>query len=181
MAMPAPLERLSFLGVGMALTLALSCLQGDDPFAANKQAVRDSFAAMDRQDYARCRELWPAGDGNRKWVKIVGAPDMDREEIIAFLQGYWKAFPDTRHTIHELIAEGDTVVARVTCEGTQRGEFEGLPPSGKQVKYEGVHLVTFAKGRIQTWWALDDNLGMMSQLGLQLAPVQAPEPATRGI
>ncbi len=65
MAISATLKRLSFLGAGMGLTLALSCLQGNDPFAANKQAVRDSFAAMDRQDYARCRELWPAGDGNR--------------------------------------------------------------------------------------------------------------------
>ena len=180
MAMSATLNRLSSLCAGMALTLALSCLQGNDPFAANKQAVRDSFAAMDRQDYARCRELWPAGDGNRKWVKIVGAPDMSREEIIAFLQAYWKAFPDTKHTIHELVAEGDTVVARVTCEGTQRGEFEGMPPSGKQVKYDCVHIVSFAKGKIQTWWAMDDNLGMMSQLGMQLAPPKAPEPPTKG-
>lgn len=180
MAIPATFKRLSFLCAGMALTLALSCLQGNDPLAANKQAVRDSFAAMDRQDYARCRELWPAGDGNPKWVKIVGSPDMNREEIIAFLQGYWKAFPDTKHTIHELIAEGDTVVARVTCAGTQRGEFEGMPPSGKQVKYEGVHIVTFAKGKIQTWWGMDDNLAMMSQLGMQLTPAKAPEPATKG-
>jgi steroid delta-isomerase-like uncharacterized protein len=180
MAMTATLKRLSFLGVGMALTLALGCLQDADPIAANKQAVRDSFAAMDRQDYARCRQLWPAGDAPLKPIKVVGAPDMNTEELIAFLQGYWKAFPDTKHTIHELIAEGDTVVARVTCEGTQRGEFEGMPPSGKQVKHEGVHLVTFAKGKVQTWWALDDDLGMMSQLGLQLAPVKAPEPAIKG-
>lgn len=180
MAMTATFKRLSFLCAGTALTLALSCLQGNDPFAANKQAVRDSFAAIDGQDYARCRELWPAGDGNRKWVKIVGAPDMNREEIIAFLQGYWKAFPDTKHTIHELIAEGDTVVARVTCEGTQRGEFEGLPPSGKLVKYEGVHIVTFAKGKVQTWWGMDDNLGMMSQLGMQMAPPRAPEAPAKG-
>lgn len=179
MAIPTTFKLLSFLCAGMALTLTLSCLQGNDPFAANKQAVRDSFAAMDRQDYARCRELWPAGDGNLKWVKIVGAPDMNREEIIAFLQGYWKAFPDTKHTIHELVAEGDTVIVRVTCEGTQRGEFEGLPPSGKQVNYDCVHIVKFANGKIQTWWALDDNLGMMSQLGMQLAPAKAPEPAIK--
>lgn len=180
MAIPPTLKRFSVLCAGAALTLALSCLQGNDPFAANKQAVRDSFAAMDRQDYARCRELWPAGDGNLKWIKIVGAPDMNREELIAFLQGYWKAFPDTKHTIHELIAEADTVIVRVTCEGTQLGVFEGMPPSGKQVKYEGVHIVKFAKGKIQTWWALDDSLGMLSQLGMQLTPAKAPEPATKG-
>jgi len=180
MAMTATFKRLSFLCAGMALTLALSCLQGSEPLSASKQAVRDSFAAMDRQDYARCRELWPAGDGNLKWVKIVGAPDMNREEIIAFLQGYWNAFPDTKHTIHELIAEGDIVVARVTCEGTHRGEFEGMPPSGKQVNYDCVHIVTFANGKIQTWWAMDDSLGMMQQLGMQMAPPKSPTPPAKG-
>lgn len=150
------------------------------PAAANKQIVQESFAAMDRQDYARCRELWPKGDTCHRWVKITGSPDMTREELIGFLQGYWKAFPDTRHTLHELLAEGDTVVARVTCEGTHRGDFEGMPPTGKRVSYDGVHIVTFAQGKIQAWWVLDDNLGLLSQLGLQLGPAQAPEAAAKG-
>jgi len=180
MAMTTTFKRLSSLCAGMALTLVMSCIQGREPLAANKQAVRDSFAAMDRQDYPRCRQLWPAGDATLKPIKVVGAPDMNSEELITFLQGYWKAFPDTMHTIHELIAEGDLVIVRVTCEGTQRGEFEGLPPSGKHVKYEGIHIVKFANGKIQTWWAMDNSLGMMSQLGMQLTPVKAPDPKTKG-
>lgn len=179
MAESPSILRRSLICVGLGLFLALGCTQPTDPNTANKQAVRDSFAAMDRMDYARCRELWPAGDATHKPIKIVGSPDMNREELIGFLQGYWKAFPDTKHVIHEVIAEGDTVVARVTCEGTQRGDFEGLPASGKPVKYAGVHLVKFANGKIQEWWVLDDNLGMMLQLGLQLAPAKAPEPATK--
>jgi len=171
---------LTFFCAGMALTLALGCIQGSEPFATNKQAVRDSFIAMDRQDYARCRELWPAGGAALKPIKVVGAPDMNSEELIAFLQGYWKAFPDTKHTIHELVAEGDTVVVRVTCEGTQRGDFEGVPASGKQVRYDGIHIVKFANGKIQTWWAMDDSLGMMQQLGLQLAPAKVPELPAKG-
>lgn len=167
--------------VALGLLLFLSTGAGPRPTSAasNKQAVRESFLAMDAQDYARCRALWPAGDAGRKPIRIVGSPDMDREELIAFLQAYWKAFPDTRHVIQDLLAEGDTVVARVTCEGTQRGAFEGLPPSGKRVSYEGIHIVRFARGRIQAWWVLDDNLGLMQQLGMQLAPGTPPPDQVR--
>jgi len=166
-----------FLAGFLAFT---SCNKKIDSTVANKQAVRDSFAAMDKQDYARCRELWPAVDGVHKPIKIVGAPDMDREELIGFLQGYWKAFPDTKHVINEVVAEGDIVVARVTCEGSQRGEFEGMPATGKQVKYAGVHIIKFLDGKIQEWWCMDDNLGMMQQLGLQLAPAKTSEPSPKG-
>lgn len=154
----------------LVLLVSLTCGQKPDPAAMNKQAVVDCFTAMDRQDYAKCRELWPAGDAAHPPIHVAGSPDMTREQLIAFLQDYWKAFPDTRHTLHLVLAEGDVVVARVSCEGTQKGPFEGQPPSGKRVLYSGVHIVRFAHGKIQDWWCLDDNLGLMQQLGLQLTP-----------
>ncbi|MCE1229333.1 MAG: ester cyclase [Firmicutes bacterium] len=165
---------------GFLLVLAVGCDQKADPTTANKKAVQDSFAAMDKQDYARCRELWPAVNPPQKPIKIVGSPDMDREELISFLQTYWKAFPDTKHTIQNLVAEGDLVVAWVTCEGTQLGDFEGLPASGKHIHYAGVHLVKFANGKIQEWWVMDDNLGMMQQLGMELSAPKAPDPNRKG-
>jgi steroid delta-isomerase-like uncharacterized protein len=154
----------------IALFLFAGCATKTDPTAANKQVVIDSLAAMDKQDYARCRELWPMENTEHKFVKIVGMPDMNREEVIGFLTAYWKAFPDTKHIIHDIIAEGDTVVAHTTCSGTQREEFQGLPASGTQVNYQGVHIVKFANGKIREWWAMDDNMGMMQQLGMELKP-----------
>jgi predicted ester cyclase len=51
------------------------------------------------------------------------------------------AFPDAQFTIEDLIAEGDKVVARATEQGTHRGEFMGIAPTGKQVAvYGDQHL-----------------------------------------
>lgn len=167
--------------LGLALILSTGAGGKPGPAAANKQSVREVFLAMDRQDYARCRELWPAAEPGRKPFRIVGSPDMDREELIGFLQAYWKAFPDTVHVLEELVAEGDMVVAHVRCEGTHRGPLEDLPPTGRRVRYEGIHIVRFAGGRIRSWWAMDDNLGLMQQLGMQLAPRPGPpEPPIKG-
>src|SRR3954470_2662151 len=41
------------------------------------------------------------------------------------------AFPDISDLVQEQVAEGDVVVTRVGCIGTQLGPFRGLPPSGK--------------------------------------------------
>src|SRR3989442_15979488 len=41
------------------------------------------------------------------------------------------AFPDLKITIHLQVAEGDLVVHHVTSTGTLKGEFPGMPPSGK--------------------------------------------------
>ena len=142
-------------------------LSPGDTGGANKQLVTAAFAAMDRADYRSFRGLV----SEDAVIRIIGAPEpLKREALIAFLQDYWKAFPDTTHTIHEILAEGETVVVHVTCQGTQAGTYEGVAATGKLIRYEGVHIVRFQQGRIREWWVLDDSLGLMQQLGLQLAP-----------
>ena len=45
-----------------------------------------------------------------------------------------RAFPDLCAIVEDEIAEGDTVVQRLTLSGTHRGEYCGLPPTGRRVK-----------------------------------------------
>ena len=140
------------------------------PSLSEKQVVREAFAAMDRQDYVRFRALTPED----AVIRIVGAPEpLKVEALIDFLKDYWKAVPDTTHTIQQILAEGGRLALQVTCQGTHKGGYEGVPATGKRVAYTGAHFVRVEKGQIREWWVLDDSLGMMQQLGLQLTPVQA--------
>ncbi len=43
------------------------------------------------------------------------------------------AFPGSRFSIDDVIAEDDKVVVRHTLRGTHRGDFQGIPPTGKRV------------------------------------------------
>jgi predicted ester cyclase len=52
--------------------------------------------------------------------------------------------------------------------------YEGIPATGKAISYTGGHIVTIANGKVKHAWALEDNLGMMQQLGMALAPAPAP-------
>jgi len=76
------------------------------------------------------------------------------------------AFPDLHFTIEELVAEGDTVAARVTLSGTHLGPFMGMAPTGRSVRQAQVHFVRFRDGKGIEHRAVRDDLGMMQQLGV---------------
>ena len=76
------------------------------------------------------------------------------------------AFPDWHEEIVQLVAEGDTVAGRFRCSGTHRGEFLGEAPTGKRMDVEEVFFLRAEGGKFVDFWALEDSLGRMQQLGL---------------
>lgn len=81
-----------------------------------------------------------------------------------YVQGYRGAFPDLQAQIHDLIAEGDKVVARVTFRGTHEGLLMDIPPTGKAVTVTAMVIVRFEDGRIVEAWGEHDKFGMLQQL-----------------
>ena len=78
---------------------------------------------------------------------------------------FYSAFPDLHVTINQLVAEEDIVVGHMTTEGTQTGEFMGIPASGKKMSITEIHMVRIANGKAVEHWGLADALAMMQQLG----------------
>ena len=86
---------------------------------------------------------------------------------------YRSAFPDLHITVEDYIAEGDKVVARFRAQGTNKGSFMGMPPTGKQATVSGIDILGFEQGKIVEHWGNRDDLGMLQQLGVIPAPGQA--------
>ena len=83
---------------------------------------------------------------------------------------FYTAFPDWREEIVQLVAEGDTVAGRFRCSGTHRGEFLGEAPTGRRMEVEEVFFLRVEDGRFVDFWALEDSLNRMRQLGLISSP-----------
>jgi len=49
-------------------------------------------------------------------------------------------------------------------------EFEGLPPSGKQVEYAGLWIFRISEGKIVESWGVEDFLSFWMQLCMELKP-----------
>lgn len=88
------------------------------------------------------------------------------DSVRKLVQFYSQAFPDTRFTIDDLVAEGDKVVLRWTARGTHQGALEGAPPSNKRVTVTGTTTARVANGKIAEEWENWDALGMMEQIGI---------------
>ena len=88
------------------------------------------------------------------------------------------AFPDWHMEIAELVAEGNTVVGRFRCSGTNQGDFKGVPPTGKRMEVDEVYFLRVEGGKFVEFWGLEDDLARMRQLGLipSLDPEQEQEP-----
>jgi steroid delta-isomerase-like uncharacterized protein len=78
-----------------------------------------------------------------------------------------RAYPDLKITAEDLIAEGDKVVGRQVVTGTHRGEYMGIPPTGRSVTYNEIFIFRVADdGRIAEIWGVVDVLAQLRQLGV---------------
>jgi predicted ester cyclase len=76
-----------------------------------------------------------------------------------------RAFPDTRHTIEDLFAEGDRVVARVSARATHTGELFGHAPTGRIVSLTSITIYRVVDGRIAERWS-EHGQGLFEQIGI---------------
>ena len=82
------------------------------------------------------------------------------------LRGMRSAFPDLFFSVEEQIADGDKVLTRFEWTGTHRGEFVGIPATGRSVKVWGMVIDRLEDSRIKDTRIIMDMLGLMMQLGV---------------
>lgn len=87
-----------------------------------------------------------------------------------FTSLFQTAFPDLRYVIEDTIAEEDKVGELLRFEGTHRGEFQGIQPTGRRVSFLGMSIMRIEDGRIAELWGQFDAMSMMQQLGVLSQP-----------
>ena len=80
------------------------------------------------------------------------------------------AFANIGVSIENMVAEGDKVAVRFTVSGTHKGEFMGIPATGRQFTIMEIRIYRIAAGRIVEHWGLLDQTELLQQLGVTSAP-----------
>jgi predicted ester cyclase len=100
---------------------------------------------------------------------VHGAGGQDVKPGLDGLKGLitaWRTgFPDGVMHIEDIFAEGDTVVIRQRWEGTHRGEFMGVPATGRRVTITCIGIDRVVDGKVVEGWGELDMLGLMQQIG----------------
>jgi predicted ester cyclase len=134
----------------------------------NKAVVRRYF-----------EEIWSKGNFSVA-DEIVGAPGvtgpadppkMSAERIKQVVGGMRQSFPDIKYTVQEIVAEGDKVMVFWTAQGTHKGEFRGIAPTGTQINHRGFDMYRIEGGRIvERPGGFNDDLNLLTQLGAVTPP-----------
>src|SRR4051812_29264499 len=132
------------------------------PAEENKLIIRRWLDAWNTNDLEAAKGLlqddYLRHDANLP--DIVG-PQAELQFIAAALA----AFPDLRFEAQHLVAEDDLVMGRLTAQGTHRGEFMGVPASGRHVDFQTVETFRLLDGKIAEQWVVMNVLGLLQQLG----------------
>ena len=77
------------------------------------------------------------------------------------------SFPDAKAIVHSMLAEGDLVATHKTLHVTHRGEFRGIPPTGKEGDIQIMDIFRIAGGKMVEHWGIVDFTGLMQTLNGQ--------------
>jgi len=125
----------------------------------NKALVRRFCELENRGEVDALFELLAPG-----YVSHYTTGDMPLDK--QFWATFSTAFPDISFTMEHLIAEGDKVAFRETWTGTHKGEFMGIPPTGKKVEMINTCIIRIADGKYAESWCTLDELRLSQQLGV---------------
>lgn len=134
-----------------------------DTREANKEiARRIILEVIDKSDLALADELIAQDYVEHR----PGAdPDAGLDALKDWIRTVHDAFPDWRHTVDDVVAEGDLVTIRNTLYGTHRGEWMGIVPTGRKIEQRGFDQMRVVDGKMVEHWGEYDWIGFYQQLG----------------
>lgn len=98
--------------------------------------------------------------------------------VRTWVRAFRSAFPDMEDHVVEQVEQGDLVVTRVRCEGTQSGAFRGLPPSGRRADFTAIGIDRFGDDDMiverSAWFDIADLMRQLGHTTLEVPAVDRP-------
>jgi steroid delta-isomerase-like uncharacterized protein len=129
---------------------------------ANVELVRAGFEALNAGDLDACVEL-TSPDLIINLAELPGplhGRDIWRQGAAMFR----RAFPDLHAEIEDIFGSGDRVAVRLSMSGTHRGEYLGIPATGRPVSYVSHEFYRVQSGLIAEEWICSDMAGLLRQI-----------------
>ena len=125
-----------------------------------RSIVEQLVDSMNSRDDETARQLFAS---NCRFVTATGRV-LDVDGQFQLLAHTVAAFPDVQISVERWVVDGDIVVTEELFQGTHKGLFAGLAPTGRQVRIPLVHVSQVAGGRIVDRVAYHDSAAILRQL-----------------
>ena len=159
-------KSIAFLVLILSIAIFSLASPASNPQTRNKAVARRVFDEILSQGKFEVADQIYA----KNFVNHGLTRDINLKEDQDAARGWRLAFPDMKMSVMQEIAERDLVTVLWTATGTNTGEGNGLPATGKSGRIRGITIWRIVNGKITEEWSAFDQLSMMKQLGL------VPEP-----
>ena len=134
----------------------------------NIQLAENQIAALNSRDLDQY--LSRIDDSYVGESETAPGPIRGRDGVRQNLEMMFKAFPDLRFEVEQILASGDHVIARVRVTGTHKGNFAGIAPTNKSVSWRGCNAVELRNGKAIRGRLYADHASLFQQLGVLSLP-----------
>lgn len=135
---------------------------------ANKELVHEYFDAWEDQDPAAATAVF-AADFSTTYTDPTGDEvTLESEDLHDWIAGYLEPLSEYTHEIHEMVAEEDWVLTRITYSGIHDGVLLGVEPTGNRVEVQEHLSFRIDDGGIVEMHWTGDHLGLLRQLDVDL-------------
>jgi steroid delta-isomerase-like uncharacterized protein len=87
-----------------------------------------------------------------------------REEFKKVLARLQKAFPDIQYMIEDTVVAGDRIILRWQARGTHKGEYLGIPATGRSASYTGITIYELKGDKVAKIFVAADLLSLLKRL-----------------
>ncbi len=116
-------------------------------------------------------DFWDAISGRSKTRELL-TPYVTDEGLYQHVELFEKGFPQYRLVAEDIIEQNDKLAVRALFMGTHRGDFNGIPATGKEVTLPFMIIYRFEGGKIAEHWLETNHLALLSQLGVMNTEAQ---------
>lgn len=118
--------------------------------------------------------------GDLKTLEEIAAKDMmtysqghdegfvGRDNFKKWLSWYRNSFVDSEWIVHEMIEEGNKIVARYTGISTYKGGMLDIPTKDQRITETGIIIFEIENGKVIKQWCEMSDLQVIQQLGVEL-------------
>ena len=172
--------------LGGAVTVVLTA-PGSSPAAAQDTTPEAGDVPLALQEWAAA---WSEHDDGARLAALYTSDATHEEvpsdtnfagpeEIAAYAQSHFAAFPDVALELTSAFAAGDLAAAEWVYGGTYTGSLPGLPPgAGQPFSVRGTAIFELQDGKIRRSASYFDFYSLLIQLGVLPPPQPAATPAT---
>jgi len=128
---------------------------------SNGELVRWAFGVLDTHDVTTLKPFWTDA--------VEHFPDRTcrgSDEVAAWFEDMFAAFPDMRVEVVALVEQGDDVFVQWRAEGTHQATIFGIAATGKRVAVDGMDHFVIRDGKVVSNHVVYDQLDFARQLGL---------------